>query len=357
MSKAERPKLRVSFVVDSGAFGGAHVYLRYLIRMMSSQVIRSLVVSEPVTGCFKDLYPLCERVVTVPLAEGRLHAPDTSKALAQIGADLNFVNLINPTLTQTALRAAVANGPSVAALHLTGDTGNAENRARLVEDYAALRHTIAISRPIEVQLLWDLRVPASRITRIRNGIVLPTESAEGRGRSPFSIGVVARLSPQKGLDILMLALRLLLDSGLDFDVRIAGEGGLRTELEHAAQGLPVTFLGHVQDISSFLRTVDVFCLPSLDEGLPLALLEAMAHGLPCIATRVGDVEEAVGCDAVLVPPGDAVGLATAIGRLMSAPDERSDLAKRARRRAMRDFSADRMVQETERVLLGVARNL
>jgi glycosyltransferase involved in cell wall biosynthesis len=137
-------------------------------------------------------------------------------------------------------------------------------------------------------------------------------------------------------------------------VVIAGQGRAWDRLERLAEGLPVTFLGLCRDVPALLRELDVFCLPSRREGLPLALLEAMAHGLPCVATAVGDIPEAVGSDALVVRPDDVDVLVNALGRLLDEPELRRDLGRRARLRALRDFDAERMVTQTVRVLAGAA---
>ena len=96
----------------------------------------------------------------------------------------------------------------------------------------------------------------------------------------------------------------------------------------------------------FLAGLDVFCLPSRAEGLPLALLEAMMAGLPCLTTAVGGVPAAVGDAALVVPPGDVDALTKALRRLLGDSRLRAELAGRARALAVRDFDVARMVAAT-----------
>jgi glycosyltransferase involved in cell wall biosynthesis len=164
------------------------------------------------------------------------------------------------------------------------------------------------------------------------------------------IGALGRLTPQKGFDVLLEAVRLLAAEGTAFDVVIGGAGRDADRLRAAASGLPVSFRGFLDDPRPFLAGLDLFCLPSRREALPLALLEAMAEGLPCVATDVGDVRAAVGAAAAVVPPGSPAALAGALRALLADPIRRRFLGRRARRRAEEAFDAARMARRTFAVL-------
>ncbi len=134
------------------------------------------------------------------------------------------------------------------------------------------------------------------------------------------------------------------------DAVVGGAGRDGDALRAAAAGLPVAFPGWVSDVRGFLGGLDVFVLSSRVEALPLALLEAMAEGLPCVATDVGDVRRAVGEDAVVVPAEDAGALARALRGLLTDPARRAALGARARARAVRDLDAGLMAARTYAVL-------
>jgi glycosyltransferase involved in cell wall biosynthesis len=133
-------------------------------------------------------------------------------------------------------------------------------------------------------------------------------------------------------------------------VAIAGRGDLAEALERQAAdaGLAtrVHFLGLRQDIANVLAAADVFVLPSLSEGLPLALLEAMFAARPIVASAVGDVPVALagGAAGLLVPPGNATALAQAMHRLLAQPFEAQRLGQSAQARAAAEYGIDRMVQ-------------
>jgi glycosyltransferase involved in cell wall biosynthesis len=162
---------------------------------------------------------------------------------------------------------------------------------------------------------------------------------------------VARLDPQKGLgDLLEAAARVP-----DASFVVAGDGPDRERLGETARSLGlhdrVCFLGHRDDVPDLLRSCDVFVLPSLYEGFPLSVLEAMAAGKPVIATAVGGTPEAVsdGETGFLVPPGDPSALAAAIRAVLSDPVLARRLGSAGRERACRTFSAAEMVRHVVRL--------
>lgn len=163
--------------------------------------------------------------------------------------------------------------------------------------------------------------PRARVHVIRNGIddtvFRPRDAAGGgAGRppgSPVRIGSVGRLIPVKGFDVLIEAARSLAGS-LSAEYVVIGAGPERAALERRAEGLPVSFPGELrepQQVAEFLRTLDLFVLPSRSEGLPNVVLEAAACGLPVVATRAPGIEGAAE-HAVLVPPDDVTALAEAL---------------------------------------------
>jgi glycosyltransferase involved in cell wall biosynthesis len=337
-------RLRLAMVVDSNAFGGAETYARQLFHRAPAWVDPTLLVAAPLTPYFTSPSP----VKVIPLGLNDEQAPALASALAEIGPDVVHVNLVNPVSNRAALRAAQACAPTVATLH---DRGT--NLTGLGGLYPNLAAAVAVSAEV-ARRLHDLGVAAAAIHRIRNGVDLPSQPAHPAGRHPLVVGAVGQLAYHKGFDLLVEAVSRLHGRGRRLRVVVAGEGPARARLEREGRGLPITLLGQCRNVPALLRGLDLFCLPSRREGLPLALLEAMAHGLPCVATTVGDITEAVGSDALVVPPDDVGALVTALDRLLEDQGLRRDLGRRARLRALRDFDAERMVTQTARVLAGAA---
>lgn len=156
-------------------------------------------------------------------------------------------------------------------------------------------------------------------------------------------GTVASLTRQKGHRHLLEAVRLVAPALPGAGWLIIGDGPLRGELETAAAGLPVRFLGARNDVPRLLQAMDLFVLPSLWEGMPNAALEAMATGLPLIATDVAGSRELAlpGRTGWLVPPADAPALAEAM-REAAEPARRADYGRAAR--ALVEANHDQAVQ-------------
>jgi glycosyltransferase involved in cell wall biosynthesis len=164
---------------------------------------------------------------------------------------------------------------------------------------------------------------------------------------------LARLSPEKDVGNFLEAAALLPEAGARF--LVAGDGPLLPTLRHqiAFLGLEgrATLLGRRDGVPTLLAAADLLCLPSREEGLSLAALEAMAAGLPLVATRVGGLPEAVedGKTGLLVPPRDPSALAGALARLLTDPARARAMGAAGRARAAACFTRDRMLQATHAV--------
>lgn len=192
---------------------------------------------------------------------------------------------------------------------------------------------------------------ADRTADGRDGVVIPLgidleRFAVDRRPEPI-IGTVARLVPQKGLDVLLAAVPNVVERHPEVRVLIVGDGPLRAELERQAAGLPVDFAGEVADVPRQLARFQVFALPSRFEGLCLAVIEAQSVGVPVVATPVGGIIESVldGETGLLVPVDDPSALAEAIVRLLDDELLSRRLSEAGRRQSAR-FSRAAMVHET-----------
>lgn len=163
------------------------------------------------------------------------------------------------------------------------------------------------------------RAPGERVHLVRNGVdtdVFHPAPHRGTATGPARVGALGRLTQQKGFDVLLAALPTVL-AERDVELVIVGEGELRADLERRATGLPVRLPGALPGgagVADFLRSLDLFVMPSRYEGLPNAVLEAMACGVPVVATDVAGMREAVGPDLDLVAADDP----NALGRAMLA---------------------------------------
>lgn len=165
--------------------------------------------------------------------------------------------------------------------------------------------------------------------------------------SPAVVAMVARVSPEKGHVVLLDAMRLLVDRGVDVVAEIVGDGAFRPEVEariaELGLGSHVTMVGevHTDEVAERLRAADLFCLPSFFEGIPISIMEAMATGLPVVATAVGGIPELVVSDRTgfLVPAGRADALADALEAYLGDPERRASMVARARELVESEYDA------------------
>jgi len=210
---------------------------------------------------------------------------------------------------------------------------------RLVNWWLARRHTDAIiagSEEIRRDILrYDhvrpelVQVIPNAVDLSRSASALTREAARerlGLAAEAYVLGTVGRLEEQKGHRFLLDALDQLRTQGLDVVLLLVGggreEAPLREQAARLALGERVRFLGMRDDLGDLFRAMDLFVMPSLWEGLSLAMLSAMAAGLPVVATHVGGVPEVLGDDerGFVLPPGDAAALAERIAWCHAHPD-------------------------------------
>ncbi len=216
---------------------------------------------------------------------------------------------------------------------------------------------IAISQSIGQQLQAG-GIPARLIHTIYEGLDLSLYPPRIPHRIPgksdyFVIGTLASLSPEKGLNHLVEAAALIPYIQDRMRFVIVGGGPCRQELEQQVRerGLCAAFqfTGFKSQTMEYLRSFDLFVLPSLSEGLSSAILAAMASSLPVVATNVGGIPELVRNqeNGLLVPPADPAALAAAILRLSDDPETAAAMGRRGRLRVEEEFTLERKIKETE----------
>jgi glycosyltransferase involved in cell wall biosynthesis len=203
-------------------------------------------------------------------------------------------------------------------------------------------------------------IPAERITVVHNGV--PVDGAFGDRSTPrgtWTLGCMALYRPRKGLETLLDALRKLRDAGVPVRLRAVGKfetGAYEREIHERVERLGLADLidwrGFRSDIRAEFSAVDLFVLPSLfGEGLPMVMLEAMAFGVPVVASRVEGVPDAIvdGRSGLIVEPGDPAALAAAITRCVRGEVAWQTLRHNARQRQVEHFSDHSMAAGTAEV--------
>ena len=222
---------------------------------------------------------------------------------------------------------------------------------------------IAVSQQVRDFATNRIGIPLEKLVVIHNGIEISEYQDEVdaariceelRVDPAYTIvGTVSRLDEAKGIRYLLQALPWVIAQHPKIIFLIVGDGSQRRALERLAHDLSiqsqVIFAGYRPDVAKMLAIMDVFVLPSLYEGFPNAVLEAMAMSKPVVATRVGGVPEAVedGVTGLLVPPRDPEALAQAIIALLQDRERAKTMGRAGRERVERYFTVERMVQQTE----------
>jgi sugar transferase (PEP-CTERM/EpsH1 system associated) len=263
------------------------------------------------------------------------------------------------TLCEGLMAAALARVPIV----VHGEHGTLRTRwhQALAQRWVWSRvdQVLAVSSELRERMARDIGFRPDRVQVIRNGVDTdrfhPGHRAAARASFSFDpgrivLGTVGRLVSVKDHATLLRAWALLRSRGHAFTGLIAGRGPLHDQLVSLAASLgldDVRFLGVRPDIEQVLAAMDVFVLSSRSEGLSNTIQEAMATGLPVVATRVGGAHELVvpGETGLLVPAEAPEAMADAIELLITDAAERSRMAEAGRRRAEQEFALSRMVRE------------
>ena len=352
----------VAHYTDTSEWGGAENAMLQLATALDRQHWRSVILYHPEPGLgrlAKDAASAGIEVCPLPSLRGvsslgRLAGASRllcRRKIALVHAHLNWSLACSGGL----LAAAAAALPVVATVHLWGESAP-HPLLRLIAR-ATVSHHIAVSGEIAQRLRCEYRLPADRVTVVHNGVQLTPphdiflEAPLDNGLSRPLVLTVARLESQKGLRYLVAAA----DQVPNATFLIAGDGPERPVLEKQIAGLGlearVTLLGHRSDVPALLACCDVFVLPSLHEGLPLAILEAMNSGVPVVATAVGGIPEAIRHEqtGLLVPAADPRALAAAVQRIIDEPRLSSRLSESARWEVSERFSIAAMARGAERV--------
>ena len=319
------------------------------------------------------------------LSRGRLHDELMRVGISVAVCDesrLSFVRLVlDATRRMKAIRPQILHTHGYKEHVLGAAAGRMSSRPKLVQTYHGImenlpgwagvrmrlydRINVAVGRATtdaivgvssEITRILQQRYPSTDVRCIRNGIDFPRvvltvgrsamREQLGITADAFVVGTVGRLMPIKGFEYLIEAFAQLRGQRAPLRTRlvVVGDGPLREVLGQCADRHGVTrdvsFLGTRTDVYDLMAAFDVFALPSLHEGVPMVILEAMAVGIPIVASRVGGIPEILedGKDALLVRAGDPASLARTIGKVAGSPEFGVKLSQAARTRVKNQFS-------------------
>jgi glycosyltransferase involved in cell wall biosynthesis len=239
---------------------------------------------------------------------------------------------------------------------------------RIAAKFTQLR--IAVSQDILNLRIKNERTPADKICFIPNGVNLHCYRTDGKdnikkqlgiSHFKFVIGTVGRLVPAKAYHVLIDAFTSIDSQNLPACLLFIGDGELRNDLQSYAEKKQVSdkifFLGARDDIPRLLSVMDVFVISSDREGLPVAMLEAMANKIPVVATAVGGIPEVInpGQNGVLVPPRDAQKLAEELIAILRNPARRQSIAEAGFHTVRDNYSIETIASQIEEIYLHFAK--
>jgi glycosyltransferase involved in cell wall biosynthesis len=366
----------IFFYSDSRVLGGAENAMFMLLRSLERSEWEPTLLLEddeavaPLAARAAELGVPVRRIPPMPLGlGGARRVPSLVRLLRRERPEVFHAHMSSPVACKWGLAAAVAaRVPAVLGTVQVGAYMPPDRSAywQLRALSRGVDRYFAVSREIAAELIEDLGWPAEKVEVLynavdveRTAVAAPPGLREQLGGSETRPLVLtpARLNAQKGHDTLLAAIAEVPEALFLF----AGDGPERGRLEGLAAELGVAdrvrFLGRREDIPQLLAACDVFALPSLYEGSSLAVLEAMAAGIPVVSSAIGGTDELIedGRSGLLAPPGDAAAWAAALRRVLADPQLRHGFAARARERVdaglTRQQNADR-VTDVYRELLG-----
>jgi len=380
------------FVTNSFSYGGTEKHLLELLNRLDDGTVQSVVLctdSDPFTERLTDG---CRSSVAIRSEKSLKSIKDWVRVFREIKPDIVFLVYgtlwILPWLAAAAARLAGVQkmyaihqlmpqpppDPQILEIKSPRDVLRRVfgKRVRKLLSARVPPHlcdtTICVSNAVRDSLIQQYRFPARKLLTIYNGISL-REFAPGQADGTavrakleirpdeFVLVCSARLSVEKGIDILLSAMSRIIQKEPSCKCIIIGEGALKEKLVEQAKSLGLSrhvfFEGFQADVRPYLCAADAFVLTSHIEGLPFSALEAMACGLPCVVTNVGGNSEAVvhNVNGLVVSPGSVDEVADAILYLLTHPQERARMAHASRSRVHKEFDIEAKMEDIKRLIL------
>jgi L-malate glycosyltransferase len=352
--------MRILQICSAREIGGGERHLADLANALAERghdVFAALSPASPLRSLLSSLPPA--NVVELPMRNSLNLA--TAMKLSQL-ARARDIEIVHAHIARDYPLAALATGRSKARLVLTRHVLFPLNRIHRL----TLRRTsrvIAVSQAVAESLYSQSIFDRQKVVKIHNGIDLAKFAqveARRASQQKLRVGTVGHIAPIKGLDDFVRAAALVIQNHPDLEFIIAGEdksasGENRLALESLMSELGlnenVKLIGWVDDMPEFLSTLDVFVSSARSEPFGLAIVEAMAAGVPVVATASEGAREIIDDrqSGRLVPIGDVASLAKTIDELMNDESQRQRLAQNAKAVAREKFSLERMIEKTEKV--------
>jgi glycosyltransferase involved in cell wall biosynthesis len=346
--------VRLIAYTDAGELGGADLSMAHLLERLDPAIdVTVLGVSQPIVERIARARPSASTSVVDPPRSGHDMRSLTEhlRLVRELAPDIVHANLASPWSCQYAVAAAaLARRPRIVAVYQLAvpPLSERQRRTKRLTARAIDRHVGVGDRTSrEIEKLVGL--PPGSVSTIHNGVPDDDTGVAPKRQGPPMVGSIGRLEPQKGMDVLIRAFAEVEDANL----LIVGDGSERGKLEELAREVGVSdrvrWIGWSDTPGRYLAGLDVFVLPSRNEGFPLAVLEALLAGVAVIASDVGSVAEAIrdGETGLLVSSEDRGALAAALRRLLADRAFGRQLGENGRRLVLDRFTADHMASAFE----------
>lgn len=351
-------KIKIIYIITSLNFGGAERLLLDLVKHLEKEryevKVATVVEGGPLASEFEK--------IGIPVKIFKKKSKIGIKVIWQI---YKYLKQERPQIVHTHLFGGDTWGRLAAILARVPIIVSTEHNTNLDENYLKrqvkkilslfTKKIIAVSQAVKRFSVAVGRISEKKIIVIPNGVEMNKFLAisEKKYSSPPIIGIVGRLETQKGHEFLFKALNLI--KAIPWTLWVIGDGSLRGNLEKLAKDLDlqerIIFLGTRSNIVEILSQIDIFVLPSLWEGLGLAVLEAAAAGKPIVVSRVGGIPEIIEDkkNGLLIEPKDIKGLSQALLWTLSHEDEAKRMGRRAKESLKEKFDIKKMVGEYEKL--------
>lgn len=362
-------KIKILYVITSLGIGGAERLLLSYLKLLDHKKYDFHVIAlwEKPNDLLQEISKYCD--VTILQIQSRF-TPLVVFQLAKL-IKLQNPDIIHSHLFQARFYTSIAHLISRRGILITHKHNNVNPRKHnifiLLEMISILsgKKVIAISNSVKRSLNKFELIPSKKIFVLYNGIDYDkffkiAESNKISKEKPIVIGTVCRLETQKGISYLLLAMRIILTKFPSVQLEIVGDGSLLHELQSLTKDLGISnsvkFFGKFADVIPFYKKMHIFVLPSLYEGFGIVLLEAMAAGIPVIATNVDGIKEVVidGESGILIPARNPEAIADAVLKLIENPQLADKLVDAGLKRS-KSFDIKEHVMKLENFYVNLLR--
>lgn len=363
MTGASIGAVKVLHVIDTGGPGGAETVFATVVTGLEARGFRNLAVVGRDDWLCSKLRSMGNEPRVLP-STGSFNTHYLRSLVELIRAeqpDVIVAHMLGPAV-YCSIAGCFARTPTIAVFHGQSDFSAEEPFARLKSSAIRLgaRRVVFVSDMLRDALASRLRLPAAKYSVICNGVDVdrictasPAPLRKDLDLPPdaFLIGAIGNVRPPKAYDVLLKAARIAIDQAPKFRFIVAGDTStpLYRELHELRTRLGLDrhfhFLGFRADTAEVLRALDAYVLSSTTEGFSIACCEAMAAGVPVVATRSGGPEQILdgGRCGLLARPEDPHALAAALLRMANSPDDRRSLSSAAMQRVRANYSVSIMI--------------